>query len=217
MTNEELNETIRLIRRQLVRSMNGVAAQQMREAGIRYEKNYGVELVRLCRMAETLPRDELLAQALWRLHIRETMMLAVLICPLSAFERIDVREWIAQIPAYELAEMASRKLFARLPNATELANDLLNGKDFEPACGWLMLSSLLAQTADQESLKIKNLALAELSKTELLPALMLFFKRFAQEKTHLCNDLLATLAEVKSTNVQLQFLYEEVKTQLEFS
>ncbi len=215
--NEELNETVCLVRRQLVRSMNGVAAQQMREAGILYDKNYGVELVRLCRVAETLPHDEQLAQALWRLRIRETMMLAVLICPPSAFERIDVREWIAQIPAYELAEMASRKLFARLPNAAELAKDLLNGKDFEPACGWLMLSSLLVQIADEESVKLKKRALTELSKTDLFPALMLFFKRFAQEKTHLCGGLLAELDEAKSANAQVQFLYEEVKTQLEFS
>ncbi len=217
MTNEELNETIRLVRRQLVRSMNGVAAQQMREAGILYDKNYGVELVRLCRMAETLPCDEQLALSLWRLHIRETMMLAVLICPPSAFERIDVREWIAQIPTYELAEMASRKLFARLPNAVELAKNLLNGKNFEPACGWLMLSSLLAQTADEEAIKLKNRALAKLSKSELFPALMLFFKRFAQEKKHLCDSLLTELDDAKSANAQVQFLYEEVKTQLEFS
>ena len=78
MTKEEVEQEIRNVRRQLVRSMNGVVAHQMQQAEISYKKNYGVDLPRLYQLLASLPHDEHLAMALWNLSIRETMLLALM-------------------------------------------------------------------------------------------------------------------------------------------
>ena len=72
----ELKETLRKIKTELRLSMNGVASAYMRESGMNYKVNFGVEIPRLREIAAGLPEDHQLAQALWKEDIRECKLLA---------------------------------------------------------------------------------------------------------------------------------------------
>ena len=56
--------------------MNGPVSQSMREKGLAYKVNFGVELPRLREMAEEWPHNYELAAALWKENIRECRLLA---------------------------------------------------------------------------------------------------------------------------------------------
>lgn len=217
MTKEEVEQEIRNVRRQLVRSMNGVVAHRMQQAEISYKKNYGVELPRLSQIATTLPHDVQLAKALWQLSIRETMLLSLMICPIENFSIDEFRTWIKQIPNYEIAELASQKLFSRLPFAFEQALLLLEGEAFEPICAFLIASKKTSEMSDDIANLFKNKALEFLRIPDLFSAILVFFRSFVQHKKSLCTDLLVRIESVKDSSPRATLLYEEVKTQLEFS
>ena len=62
----DIPETIRKIKTELRLAMNGVASAYMRENGMNYKLNFGVELPRLRDIAAGFPADHDLAQALWK-------------------------------------------------------------------------------------------------------------------------------------------------------
>ncbi len=66
----ELAEELKNIKTQLRLSMNGVASASMREKGLSYKLNFGVELPRLKSIASNYNKDHKLAQALWKENIR---------------------------------------------------------------------------------------------------------------------------------------------------
>ena len=48
--------------------MNGAVSQSMREKGLVYKLNFGVELPRIKMIAENYEKNHDLAQALWKVH-----------------------------------------------------------------------------------------------------------------------------------------------------
>lgn len=217
MTKEEVEQEIRNVRRQLVRSMNGVVAHRMLQSGVSYKKNYGVELPRLYQLSVSLPHDEHLAIALWNLSIRETMLLALMIYPIDKFSELEFREWIKQIPTYEVAEVGAQRLFSRVPYATEQISLLLEGDNFEVVCGYLIAAKLLSTLSDEFAIQLKKAALEQLNSPILFNAILVFFRCIVQQKRHLCNDILEKLDKQKDTFPRVNLLYEEVKTQLKYS
>ena len=69
-------ETIRDIKKQLRLFMNGVVSQSMREKGLDYKLNFGVEVPRIKEIAGKFEKNHELAQALWKENIRECKILA---------------------------------------------------------------------------------------------------------------------------------------------
>ena len=67
----ELKEQLKEIKTQLRLSMNGVASQSMREKGLVYKLNFGVELPRIKQIASMFEKDHTLAQTLWKENVRE--------------------------------------------------------------------------------------------------------------------------------------------------
>ena len=67
----ELKEQLKEIKTQLRLSMNGAVSQSMREKGLVYKLNFGVELPRIKSIASAYGKDHALAQALWKEDIRE--------------------------------------------------------------------------------------------------------------------------------------------------
>ena len=70
-TKEQLHQRLKDIKTQLRLSMNGVVSQSMREKGLVYKLNFGVELPRIKGIAAGYEKDHSLAQALWKEDIRE--------------------------------------------------------------------------------------------------------------------------------------------------
>ena len=66
----DLHEQLKDIKTQLRLSMNGAVSQSMREKGLVYKLNFGVELPRIKGIAAAYEKDHTLAQALWKEDIR---------------------------------------------------------------------------------------------------------------------------------------------------
>ena len=72
----DVRETIKDIKGQFRLFMNGVVSQSMREKGLDYKLNFGIELPRLKEIAARYEKNHEVAQTLWKENIRECKILA---------------------------------------------------------------------------------------------------------------------------------------------
>ncbi len=145
----ETTEQLRQIKCALRGMMNGPVSQSMREKGLTYKVNFGVELPRLRELAETLPHTYTLAAALWKEDIRECRLLAGMLMPAEAFDEELAGLWIEQMRFNEEAECTVIHLFARLPFASSAAfRWIAHGQPMFRLCGWLLMSRLFMQGAE---------------------------------------------------------------------
>lgn len=145
MVNGQLKE----IKTQLRLSMNGSASAIMRERGLKYKLNFGVELPRIKQIASQFEKNHDLAQALWKEDIRECKILAGLLQPIDTFfpEIMDI--WIETMPSVEIAEMTCMHLFQYLPYAPQKSLQLIaNEGEYQQICGYLTIARLLMKKND---------------------------------------------------------------------
>lgn len=143
MNEMEISEQIREIKTQFRLAMNGVASTQMREQGLVYKLNFGIELPRLRSIASEIPPSHELAQALWKENIRESKILAGLLMPVEAFYPEIADIWVEQIPTQEIAELTVMNLFSRLPYASSAAfRWIADSREIFQVCGFLLLTRL---------------------------------------------------------------------------
>ncbi len=138
--------TIQEIKKELRANMNGVASKQMREAGLLYHINFGIDLPRLQQIASEFEPNHEVAQQLWNENVRESKILAGMLMPTERFspELCDV--WAEQIPNAEIAQMTVMNLFARLPYAVDKAFEWMAcGSEMLQLCGFLLIGRLLIQ------------------------------------------------------------------------
>lgn len=141
--NEDINETVREIKRSFILLMNGVASQSMRQKGVEYKINWGVSLPDLQKMAQQYGKNHDLAVALWQENIRECKILATLIMPPEEMGEALAEKWIGEINSQDLAEMACFNLFQHLHHAADLSYQWMNSdREIEQMCGYLILSRL---------------------------------------------------------------------------
>ena len=84
--------------------MNGMVSQSMREKGMEYKLNFGIEYPRIKEIAAGYEPDHELAQALWKENIRECKILAGLLQPADTFYPEIADIWIEGMDYPELAE-----------------------------------------------------------------------------------------------------------------
>ncbi len=143
MTTEE---TIREIKTELRANMNGVASQLMRQSGLDYHVNFGIELPRLREIATQFVPNHQVAQALWHEDVRESKILATILMPTERFfpEVCDI--WVSQITNSEIAQMAVLNLFSRLPDAgTKAFEWMASTNPMHQLCGFLLVARLHIQ------------------------------------------------------------------------
>ncbi len=121
LTNPGLDAQLAQIQRSIRLSMNGVVADSMVEHGLRYKKAYGVTTLRLKEIARDIQPDLALAERLWLLGIRETMILATLLAPAASFPETLAKEWSEECDNQELIEQANMNLFQHLSYAAPFA------------------------------------------------------------------------------------------------
>ena len=112
-----LDEQVKEIKRSFRSSMNGVVAQSMREKGVDYHLNWGVQLPRLDEMSKEYGKDEALAIALWKENVRECKILAIMIMPSEKMKWDMAELWMEQMPSQEMVEIAVQRLFQYMPDA----------------------------------------------------------------------------------------------------
>ena len=145
----DLHEQLKDIKTQLRLSMNGAVSQSMREKGLVYKLNFGVELPRIKGIAAAYEKDHTLAQALWKEDIRECKILAGLLQPVETFlpEIADI--WLDTMPTVEIAELTSMNLFQHLPYAPAKAfRWIADERELAQVCGFLTIARLLQKKGD---------------------------------------------------------------------
>ncbi|MDR1518205.1 MAG: DNA alkylation repair protein [Dysgonamonadaceae bacterium] len=121
-TDGKMEETLKKIRSDLRLAMNGAVATSMREKGMLYRVNFGVDIPRLRAMAKRYAPTAPLAEALWRTDTRELKILATMLYPPADFSRGKADEWASEIPNQEIREQACMNLLQRLGFAHELVS-----------------------------------------------------------------------------------------------
>lgn len=152
----ELKEQLKDIKTQLRLSMNGAVSQSMREKGLVYKLNFGVELPRIKEIARRYAKDHALAQALWKEDIRECRILAGLLQPVESFlpEIADI--WVEDIRNIEIAELTCMNLFQHLPYAPAKSFHWIAAEDeYTQVCGFLTIARLLMKRGDMDE-RVEN-------------------------------------------------------------
>ncbi len=142
----ETIDTIREIKRDLRLMMNGTTSAAMRERGLVYKLNFGVELPRIKEIAAKYIPDHQLACALWKEEIRECKILAALLQPIDSFipELADL--WAEEIRTIEMAELTVMNLFVKLPYAPAKAFQwIADEREYVQTCGFLLAARLLGR------------------------------------------------------------------------
>lgn len=138
-----ITEEIKKIKQELRLSMNGVASAFMRENGLNYKLNFGVEIPRLQSIANEFQPNHDLAQALWKENIRECKILAGMLQPTDSFYPEIAEIWIESMPNAEIAQLTVMNLFERLPYASEKAFQwIAREEEMFQLCGYLLLARL---------------------------------------------------------------------------
>lgn len=152
----DLKEQIRDIKTQLRLSMNGVVSQSMREKGLVYKLNFGVELPRIKNIAARYEKNHDLAQALWKEDIRECKILAGMLQPVETFlpEIADI--WLEDIRYLEIAELTCMNLFQYLPYAPAKSFQwIADDREYVQVCGFMTIARLLMKRGDMEE-RVEN-------------------------------------------------------------
>ena len=124
--------------------MNGMVSQSMREKGMEYKLNFGIEYPRIKEIAAGYEPDHELAQALWKENIRECKILAGLLQPADTFYQEIADIWIEGMGYPELAEYTVMNLFQRLPYASEVVfRWMADEREMFQLCGFLLMARLL--------------------------------------------------------------------------
>ena len=140
----ETQETIREIKKQFRLFMNGIVSQSMRDKGLDYKLNFGIELPRLKEIAAKFEKNHQVAQALWKENIRECKILAGLLQPVDTFYPEIADIWVEDMRYPEIAELTCMNLFQHLPYASEKAFEwMADEREYFQFCGYMLMTRLL--------------------------------------------------------------------------
>ncbi len=147
----ETAEQVRDIKRALRGMMNGVVSASMREKGLTYKVNFGVELPRLQDWAKELPHTHELAQALWQEDIRECRLLAAMLQPVDQFPPELADLWVESMRFTEEVECSVLYLFQHLPYASTKAFEwMASPRAVCQQCGFQLMARLFSRGARPE-------------------------------------------------------------------
>lgn len=167
----DLPAQLRHVKRSLHGMMNGPVSASMREKGLAYKVNFGVELPRLRDFASTLPHTYELASALWKEDIRECRILAGMLMPPERFDSELADVWLDQMRFTEEAECTVMNLFIHLKDASDKAFEwMADERSLHQVCGYLLLARLLmggATLAPRDEAELADHALAALRGSDM--------------------------------------------------
>lgn len=216
----ELRERVRRVKEMLRLSMDGSTAARLRHLG--YKLVFGVTYPRLKELTVEIEPDAELAEGLWRLTQRETMIIATIIMPTECCTRELADKWVNEAFNEEIAEYLSRNLLIRLDFAEDIVKDLAPSTEWQKTLiGYSLHSRLLMNGKINEEILDNYLAktIADVSNTDkkALSAIAFFLKQVAGHTDRL-NKVKAIVAELKSSEyIAAQWVAEEVNTYIEYS
>ena len=177
MTTEE---TIRKIKAEFRRGMNGVVSSSMREKGLHYTLNFGLTLPILKEISQQYPKDAEVAEKLWHEEIRESKLLAPMLYPAEMMDMETAKRWITEIPNTEVADICNMYLISKLPYAKTLAYEYSKSdKELEIYIALSLFNRLAMAGGIGEKEKTDIMAIAEQHKAETSPTVTIAALRLA--------------------------------------
>ena len=204
--------------------MNGVISQSMREKGVDYKLNFGIEYSRIKEIASSYDKNHELAQALWKENIRECKIMAGLLQPVDSFCKEIAEIWIEDMRFPEIAEYTVMNLFQYLPYAPEVVFQwIADERLYFRLCGYTLMSRLL----------MKGLVLNERAETEFFDqafteiegddavvrkAACTALKKYASQSKGNAKNILRILNGMyKTSGPELKLYIDEIKYDVEYS
>lgn len=213
-----MDEILRSIRVDLRRSMNGDVSKNMRDKGLNYYINFGIDIIRLRTLSKRHEPNSELASLLWKQQPRELKILASMLYPPQDFTIEDAEQWVNEFPTHEIREQVCMNLFQNLSFADTLVSQWVNSDDEEKRLTgfWLMSRLVISKSDCISKIDLSNVtdkAIAEL-KTES------YFMRIAAHNTlkfmgrisaDVANEILAKVNHFKNAaNVEEKELYDSL-------
>ncbi len=218
-----LEEKIKEIRVQLRLAMNGVVSHSMREKGITYKLNFGVDLPTLKNIANGWEKEHDLAQALWKEDIREFKILAGMLQPIEDFTPDLANQWVTEITQKEIAELTAMNLFQHLPEAPVLSfRWMASSEEMVQICGFLTFSRLLSKKEaldERASNEFISQALCALKDDSYLlnSAAFLALRQFISKSESHRKRLNPLLASLKSSDQEKEVkIYHMIQDELSY-
>ena len=152
-----MQDKLKKIKQSFRQLMNGVTAQSLRDKGLEYHLNWGVNVLHLREMAEEYDKDFSLALALWNEDVRECKILATMLMPVEEFSSDIATLWIEQLRSQEIAELLCMNILQHVPYASDMAFQLLaEERDLPRLCGFCILAHLFSRAMEPDERDINE-------------------------------------------------------------
>ncbi len=133
------------------------AIQGMAKYGIPPERNFGVPIPELRKLAKEIGKDHLLAQELWEYGGRETKILACMVEDQETVFEEQINEWVLEFDSWEICDQCVQNLIEKLPFAKEKAIEWSQrDEEFVKRAGFVLMARLAVSNKkmkDEEFLK----------------------------------------------------------------
>lgn len=215
----DLDAQIAEIKKKIFSSMNGVIAENMQQNGIIYKHNFGLNLPIIKQIASEYTPNHDLAQRLWNLQIRETMLLATLLEPTETCTRATTESWVHKVDQLELAEQTVMNLFSKLNFAAELAIDWIHSSErWTQICGYLLAARVGSRFSDKQVEWITDRAIAQsgIDEFHLYKAIALCLSRFCRRGKSTAQKLLDKTTFTTDISRSQEIIADTVKQEIIF-
>ena len=220
LTNPKIDQQIAEIKRKIRLSMNGITSESMESGGIVYKQNFGVAIPRLREIAREYNPDHDLAQRLWMLKIRETMILATLLEEPEKFKPENARDWLNAIDQIELVEQCVMNIFIKTDFAADMISDNIASEKLWPKVTAFMMAARLYDKIPQalcDSIIQKAIAYSNSDQYHLYKSIALCLGRFCRRNKETATTISQLMTEsfVDKNNAQ-RYIAEEVRQEIIF-
>ncbi len=154
-----MEEILKSIRVDLRRSMNGDVSKNMRDKGLNYKINFGIDIMRLRTLASRHESNPELATLLWQQQPRELKIMASMLYPPTEFSIEEAEKWSREIPTHEIREQLCMNLLQNLPYADILVSNWVSSDDIELRISgfWLVSRLVISKSECISRLNLSNI------------------------------------------------------------
>ncbi len=202
-------------------AMNGVASTSMRQRGLTYKVNFGLNIQQIKDLSSRYQPDAALAATLWKEDTRELKILATLLYPVKDFNEEMANSWVTEIPNQEIREQVCLNLFQNLSYANQLALAWANSEneDIRATGYWLLTRLFLTKSANTVSTNVFSFILEDAvsNNTFIRNAALLALKQIGRQSREQANWILNKLSIYKvDANLINQEAYNSLNFEFEY-
>lgn len=213
-----MDEIIRDIRTDLRLAMNGVVSSSMRDKGMDYKMNFGVDVPRIKGIAQKYEASAALAEQIWKLDVREMKILATMLYPVDQFTESKADEWVDEIVNQEIREHLCFNLLQNLPYSNVLVEKWSADSDesIRLTGYWLLVRLMLIKSDVLQNInsgKIIEKALLDVHSDNglLSKAALNVLKQIIRRDEKLSEEIMTEIADFStSENIMLKEIYDNL-------